>query len=82
MILDAGTIFDRNEAAYSAAMGTPESSGRFREQYIDPAFETDTRAGQKIEAAFWGAVCEYQREGFITGFKAAAQLLMGCMPVK
>ena len=80
MLLDAGTIFDRNEAAYSAAMGTPESAAAFREQYIEPTFEASSQDGQEIQAAFWAAVCDYQREGFITGFKATVQLLMCCMP--
>ena len=80
MLLDAGMIFDRNEAAFSAAMGTPESVEHFREQYITPTLEASSQDGQEIQAAFWDAVCDYQREGFITGFKAAVQLLMNCMP--
>ena len=80
MLLDAGTIFDRNEAVISAAMGTPESAELFREQYITPTLEASSQDGQEIQAAFWAAVCDYQREGFITGFKAAVQLLMGCIP--
>jgi len=79
-MLDVGTIFDRNEAAFSAAMGTPESAKNFQEQYITPTLEAHRQDGQEIQAAFWAAVCDYQREGFITGFKAAAQLLIGCMP--
>ena len=80
MLLDVGTIFDKNEATFSTAMGTPESAATFREQYIRPTFEVCRQDGQKIQAAFWAAVCDYQREGFITGFKAAVQLLTECMP--
>ena len=79
-MLDAGTIFDSNEAAFSAAMGTLDSAVFFRERYLDPATEADFKTGFEIEGAFLNAVCEYQREGFIIGFKAAVQLLMECMP--
>jgi len=80
MILDAGTLFDTNEAAFSAAMGTPESMATFNEQYIEPALKEHRQDGQELQAAFWKAVCDYQRGGFIAGFQAATQLLMSCMP--
>jgi len=80
MILDAGTIFDANEAAFSAAMGTPESVTAFNEQYIEPALKEHRQDERGLQAAFWKAVCDYQRGGFIAGFQAATQLLMSCMP--
>ena len=83
MKFDAGMIFDGNEAAISAAMGTPESATSFRERFIEPALIACSQTGQKeyspkqddLQAAFWAAVCDYQRGGFIQGFKAAVQLL-------
>jgi len=80
MILSAGNIFDSNAVAISEAMGTPESVESFRGEYITPTFEKDSHAGQAIEAAFMTACCDYQRGGFIQGFKAAVQLLSECMP--
>ena len=67
-------------AAFSEEIGTPEASERFQEQFITPEFEADTQSGWEMEAAYLDAVCAYQRDGFITGFKAAVQLLMSCMP--
>ena len=80
MLLDAGAIFDAQPETFSKAMGTPQSAEYFSTTYIDHAFEESHKSGTEMQAAFWAVVCDYQREGFITGFKAAAQLLMGCMP--
>ena len=80
MKLDAGKIFDTNEVAISAGMGTPASAEYFREGFIDLVSKVDNRVGRELEAAFLEAICDYQREGFIIGFKSAFQLLMDCMP--
>jgi len=82
MEMSAGQIFDCNHDVISDEMGTPESVNYFREQYITPAFEKSYETGQMIQDAFWQAVCDYQRSGFIQGFKAGVQLINDCMPGK
>ena len=78
MLLDAETIFDRNLTAFSTAAGTPDSSKNFRREYIAPALESCYRDGAALEAAYGAVISDYQRNGFIIGFKAAVQLLMSC----
>jgi len=79
MLFDAGTIFDRNAVAFDEAIGTPESSLIFREEYIAPIIEASSQDGRKMEAAYMAAVCDCQREGFIVGFRAVVQLMIDCM---
>jgi len=79
MVLDAGMIFDRNHEIISQEMGMPESIGNFTEQFINPVYDVDYQDGDKIQSAFWKALCDYQREGFIQGFNSAVQLLMNSM---
>jgi hypothetical protein len=79
-MLDPGTIFDMNEAAFSLEAGTPESAERFHREHITPALEANYEAGTELESAYRKATGDCQRDGFIVGFKAAVQLLVCCMP--
>jgi len=76
---DVNVLFDSNAVAFADAAGTPGSSDAFQEKYITPLFEEKHRQGREMEAAYLAAACDYQRGGFIIGFKAAVQLLADCM---
>jgi len=71
-MLDAGKVFDGRADDFYLAMGTPKCAESFRKKYIVPA-------GDVVDAEFGYLIGRYQREGFVTGFRAAVQLLMGCM---
>jgi hypothetical protein len=79
-MLDPGTIFDTNEEAFSLEAGTPKSAERFHREHIAPVFEADYEVGTELECAYNKAVDDWQRDGFIVGFRAAVQLLVCCMP--
>ena len=79
MKFDAKTLFAQNAQEFADAAGIPESSNAFYENHISPAVEKDYRRGRDLEAGYLAAISDYQRDGFIIGFKAAVQLLTSCM---
>ena len=79
MLLSAETIFDRYLDEICTEMGIPESAGYFDEHFITPAREKDAEAGEEMYRAFWMCMSDFQREAYIFGFKAAVQLLAGCV---
>ncbi|MCL2338205.1 MAG: hypothetical protein FWC60_12405 [Firmicutes bacterium] len=78
-MLDAAAVFNANQADFSSEAGTPESSNVFHEEFINPAYERNRAEGLAMSAAYGSAIADYQRDGFIVGFNAAMQLVMGCM---
>lgn len=76
MMLDAGMIFDNNATRFSLEAGTPKSAEAFRERYITPAYARSYEEGTAIEEAYGDAIRDYQRDGFIVGFRAVILLLM------
>ena len=80
--LDIKGLFDCNADAFAAAAGTPESSDAFMEKYISPVFEENHQQGREMEAAYLEAICDYQRDGFVVGFKTAANLLTDCSEIR
>jgi hypothetical protein len=74
-MIDAGKIFDMNEAEYSQAIGTPKSEEAFIQQYIP-----STREGRDMEAAFLMGVADHERKAFIVGFKAGHSLAKSVQP--
>jgi hypothetical protein len=69
MKTSAKTIFDRNEAGISLAIGNPKSVKNFHKKYCG-----DDRA---MEYDFWAAVAAVQRKSFVEGFETAVSLLVG-----
>ena len=80
MDLNASSIFNRNISVLTEEMGVPESSRKFRESYIVPAFTNDHNAGAMIESMYMDATTDYQESAFVVGFNTAMQFMMGCMP--